>query len=92
MENLESFLICPLGALNKYKNFEQFSENIMRVVFSVIKNNHTYGIWTKKEFNLSEIGGLKFHAATLIQKMKRIVLIMQSVIYGLIGWFMVTML
>jgi len=35
----------------------------MGAVFSTIENNHIYNIWTKRQFNGAEIGGIKFHAA-----------------------------
>ncbi len=35
----------------------------MGAVFSIIENNHIYNIWTKRQFNGAEIGGIKFHAA-----------------------------
>lgn len=35
----------------------------MGASFSVIENNHIYNIWTKRQFNGAEIGGIKFHAA-----------------------------
>lgn len=35
----------------------------MGASFSVIENNHIYDIWTKRQFNGAEIGGIKFHAA-----------------------------
>lgn len=35
----------------------------MGAAFSVIENNHIYDIWTKRQFNGAEIGGIKFHAA-----------------------------
>lgn len=42
----------------------------MGAAFSVIENNHIYNIWTKRQFNGAEIGGIKFHAAidTRIEK------------------------
>jgi hypothetical protein len=42
----------------------------MGAAFSVIENNHIYNIWTKRQFNGAEIGGIKFHAAidTKIEK------------------------
>jgi len=42
----------------------------MGAVFSTIENNHIYNIWTKRQFNGAEIGGIKFHAAVdaLIRK------------------------
>lgn len=35
----------------------------MGAAFSTIENNHIYNIWTKRQFNGAEIGGIKFHAA-----------------------------
>ena len=35
----------------------------MGAVFSTIENNHIFNIWTKRQFNGAEIGGIKFHAA-----------------------------
>ena len=35
----------------------------MGAAFSLIENNHIYNIWTKRQFNGAEIGGIKFHAA-----------------------------
>jgi hypothetical protein len=35
----------------------------MGAAFSEIENNHIYNIWTKRQFNGAEIGGIKFHAA-----------------------------
>lgn len=35
----------------------------MGAVFSLIENNHIYSIWTKRQFDGAEIGGIKFHAA-----------------------------
>ncbi len=35
----------------------------MGAAFSIIENNHIYDIWTKRQFNGAEIGGIKFHAA-----------------------------
>jgi hypothetical protein len=35
----------------------------MGAAFSIIENNHIYNIWTKRQFNGAEIGGIKFHAA-----------------------------
>jgi hypothetical protein len=35
----------------------------MGAVFSIIENNHIYNIWTKRQFDGAEIGGIKFHAA-----------------------------
>lgn len=35
----------------------------MGAAFSIIENNHIYNIWTKKQFDGAEIGGIKFHAA-----------------------------
>lgn len=35
----------------------------MGAAFSVIENNHIYDIWTKRQFDGAEIGGIKFHAA-----------------------------
>ena len=42
----------------------------MGAAFSLIENNHIYNIWTKRQFNGAEIGGIKFHAAidTRIEK------------------------
>ena len=39
-------------------------------VFSTITNNHIYDIWTKRQFQGAEIGGIKLHAAidVLIEK------------------------
>lgn len=34
----------------------------MGAVFSLIENNHIYNIWTKRQFDGWEIGGIKFHA------------------------------
>ncbi|NMC36919.1 MAG: DUF1565 domain-containing protein [Bacteroidales bacterium] len=35
----------------------------MGAAFSIIENNHIYNIWTKRQFEGAEIGGIKFHAA-----------------------------
>ena len=35
----------------------------MGAAFSTIENNHIYDIWTKRQFDGAEIGGIKFHAA-----------------------------
>ncbi|MCK5277958.1 MAG: right-handed parallel beta-helix repeat-containing protein, partial [Cyclobacteriaceae bacterium] len=35
----------------------------MGAAFSTIENNHIYNIWTKRQFDGAEIGGIKFHAA-----------------------------
>lgn len=35
----------------------------MGAAFSIIENNHIYNIWTKRQFDGAEIGGIKFHAA-----------------------------
>jgi hypothetical protein len=35
----------------------------MGAAFSTIENNHIYNIWTKRQFEGAEIGGIKFHAA-----------------------------
>ena len=35
----------------------------MGAAFSLIENNHIYNIWTKRQFEGWEIGGIKFHAA-----------------------------
>lgn len=35
----------------------------MGVAFSTIENNHIHDIWTKRQFDGAEIGGIKFHAA-----------------------------
>lgn len=35
----------------------------MGAAFSIVENNHIYNIWTKRQFNGAEIGGIKFHAA-----------------------------
>lgn len=35
----------------------------MGSAFSLIENNHIYNIWTKRQFDGAEIGGIKFHAA-----------------------------
>jgi len=35
----------------------------MGAAFSLIENNHIHNIWTKRQFNGAEIGGIKFHAA-----------------------------
>jgi len=35
----------------------------MGAAFSLIENNHIHDIWTKRQFNGAEIGGIKFHAA-----------------------------
>lgn len=35
----------------------------MGCAFSIVENNHIYDIWTKRQFNGAEIGGIKFHAA-----------------------------
>lgn len=35
----------------------------MGAAFSLIENNHIYDIWTKRQFDGAEIGGIKFHAA-----------------------------
>jgi hypothetical protein len=35
----------------------------MGAAFSVIEGNHIYNIWTKRQFEGAEIGGIKFHAA-----------------------------
>lgn len=35
----------------------------MGAVFSTIENNHIYNIYTKRQFDGAEIGGIKFHAA-----------------------------
>ena len=42
----------------------------MGAAFSVIENNHIHHIWTKRQFDGAEIGGIKFHAAidTKIEK------------------------
>ena len=42
----------------------------MGAAFSLIENNHIHDIWTKRQFNGAEIGGIKFHAAidTKIEK------------------------
>ena len=42
----------------------------MGAAFSVIENNHIHDIWTKRQFDGAEIGGIKFHAAidTKIEK------------------------
>ncbi len=34
----------------------------MGAAFSTIENNHIYNIWTKRQFDGAEIGGIKFHA------------------------------
>lgn len=35
----------------------------MGAAFSTIENNHIHDIWTKRQFDGAEIGGIKFHAA-----------------------------
>ncbi len=35
----------------------------MGAAFSIIENNHIYNIWTRRQFDGAEIGGIKFHAA-----------------------------
>lgn len=35
----------------------------MGAAFSIIENNHIFNIWTKRQFEGAEIGGIKFHAA-----------------------------
>lgn len=35
----------------------------MGCAFSLIENNHIHHIWTKRQFDGAEIGGIKFHAA-----------------------------
>jgi hypothetical protein len=35
----------------------------MGAAFCIIENNHIYNIWTKRQFEGAEIGGIKFHAA-----------------------------
>jgi hypothetical protein len=42
----------------------------MGAAFSTIENNHIYNIWTKRQFEGAEIGGIKFHGAvdTYIRK------------------------
>jgi hypothetical protein len=42
----------------------------MGAAFSIIENNHIHHIWTKRQFEGAEIGGIKFHAAidTKIEK------------------------
>ncbi len=35
----------------------------MGAAFSIIENNHIHDIWTKRQFDGAEIGGIKFHAA-----------------------------
>lgn len=35
----------------------------MGSAFCLIENNHIYNIWTKRQFDGAEIGGIKFHAA-----------------------------
>ncbi len=35
----------------------------MGASFSTIESNHIYNIWTKRQFDGAEIGGIKFHAA-----------------------------
>lgn len=35
----------------------------MGAAFSLIEDNHIYNIWTKRQFDGAEIGGIKFHGA-----------------------------
>ena len=35
----------------------------MGAAFSLVENNHIHDIWTKRQFEGAEIGGIKFHAA-----------------------------
>ncbi|GHT22741.1 hypothetical protein FACS189430_04960 [Bacteroidia bacterium] len=39
----------------------------MGAAFSLIENNYIHDIWTKRQFDGAEIGGIKFHAAIDVQ-------------------------
>ena len=58
-ENIGSHIVRN----NVIRNCEQTGIcGSMGAAFSIIENNHIYNIWSKRQFDGAEIGGIKFHA------------------------------